>query len=54
MSGNLHVGVMNGPNLNRLGKRKPQYGTRTLADITAALDTTAGRLGVRSYLEQAS
>jgi 3-dehydroquinate dehydratase-2 len=47
VSGSLHVGVLNGPNLNRLGKRKPQYGTRTLADITADLETTAARLGVR-------
>lgn len=45
MSG-MRVGVLNGPNLNRLGKRKPQYGTRTLADITADLDATAARLGI--------
>jgi 3-dehydroquinate dehydratase-2 len=47
MSGNLHVGVLNWPNLNRLRKRKPQYDTRTLADITAGLDATAGWLGMR-------
>jgi 3-dehydroquinate dehydratase-2 len=43
----MHVAVLNGPNLNRLGKRKARYGTKTLADITADLDATAERLGVR-------
>ena len=43
----MKVLVINGPNLNRLGKRDPsQYGTRTLADIEAALAAKASELGV--------
>ncbi|TDD74790.1 type II 3-dehydroquinate dehydratase [Actinomadura darangshiensis] len=35
----MHVGVVNGPNLNRLGRRRrDRYGRHTLADIVAALD----------------
>jgi 3-dehydroquinate dehydratase-2 len=37
--------VLNGPNLNLLGKREPEtYGTLTLADIEAALQTLAESL----------
>lgn len=40
--------VINGPNLNRLGRRDPgQYGTTTLADIERALVERASELGVQ-------
>lgn len=42
----MHIGVLNGPNINRLGRRKAQYGTHTLAEIIDDLETTATRLGV--------
>jgi 3-dehydroquinate dehydratase-2 len=39
--------VLNGPNLNLLGKREPAvYGTATLADIERLCGETAARLGV--------
>lgn len=39
--------VVNGPNLNRLGRRDPKhYGSTTLADIEGALAKRAGELGV--------
>jgi 3-dehydroquinate dehydratase II len=39
--------VMNGPNLNMLGRREPDvYGTLTLADIEAALSERAASLDV--------
>lgn len=38
--------VINGPNLNRLGRRDPAlYGSTTLADIEKALTRRAGELG---------
>lgn len=43
----IPVFVLNGPNLNLLGKREPGlYGTGTLADIEAACRTEADKLGL--------
>jgi 3-dehydroquinate dehydratase-2 len=39
--------VVNGPNLNLLGKREPHiYGTRSLADLTDAVRERAVKLGL--------
>lgn len=41
------IAVINGVNLNRLGKREPEiYGATTLDDIVAALKREAEKLGV--------
>ncbi|WP_293819069.1 type II 3-dehydroquinate dehydratase [uncultured Corynebacterium sp.] len=41
------VCVINGPNLNRLGKRQPEvYGTTTLADVEDLLTREAASLGI--------
>ncbi|TWP50450.1 type II 3-dehydroquinate dehydratase [Lentzea tibetensis] len=42
----MHHLVLQGPNLNRLGRRDPErYGTQTLAEIQADLDVLAKELG---------
>lgn len=44
----LNVIVINGPNLNMLGKREPElYGKDTLDDINAHLATAASELNIR-------
>ena len=45
--GDVRVAVLNGPNLNLLGRREPAlYGRTTLAGIEARLAEVAGELGV--------
>jgi 3-dehydroquinate dehydratase-2 len=40
--------IVNGPNLNLLGKREPHiYGTRSLADLTKVVRAKARELGVQ-------
>jgi 3-dehydroquinate dehydratase-2 len=43
----MKILVMNGPNLNRLGQRRPEkYGRTTLAEIEAKIQAHAADLGV--------
>ena len=43
----MKIVVVNGPNLNRLGKRQPEnYGTTTLADIEKLVRAHADKAGV--------
>ena len=47
------IHVLNGPNLNLLGKRQPEvYGTTTLADIEAMCRDAADRLGLSLVFAQ--
>jgi 3-dehydroquinate dehydratase-2 len=47
--------VLNGPNLNRLGKREPEiYGTQTLDDIALLLTERADQLGARIDVRQSN
>ena len=47
--------ILNGPNLNRLGRREPEiYGTQTLVDIAAMLNARADELGIALDIRQSS
>jgi 3-dehydroquinate dehydratase II len=47
--------VLNGPNLNLLGTRKPEvYGTTTLADVEAMCREEAGKLGLEVVFRQSN
>ncbi|WP_295628005.1 type II 3-dehydroquinate dehydratase [uncultured Corynebacterium sp.] len=47
--------VLNGPNLDRLGKRQPEiYGATTLADVESGLESLAAELGVRVTCRQSN
>jgi 3-dehydroquinate dehydratase-2 len=51
----VKIAVLQGPNLNRLGKRRPdKYGRKTLADITAELEVLADKLGVEVVQTQSN
>lgn len=50
-----HLSIINGPNLNLLGKRKPDmYGKDTLGDIEAACAKLADELGIDIRFEQSN
>ena len=47
--------IVNGPNINLTGTREPGvYGTRTLAQINAEVEKTAGRAGVQCEFFQSN
>jgi 3-dehydroquinate dehydratase-2 len=47
--------VLNGPNLNLLGKREPHiYGAGTLGDLKSALEAKASALGMRLDFRQSN
>ena len=49
------VTVLNGPNLNLLGKRQPEiYGRETLADVEAACRRVAAEQGLSLRFEQSN
>lgn len=49
----MKIAVINGPNLNLLGVREPAlYGSETLADIAAKLESVAQELGVTLEFRQ--
>jgi len=49
------VVILNGPNLNLLGKRQPEiYGSETLDDVAAACRTLGAELGLSVELRQSN
>lgn len=51
----MKVLVLNGPNLNRLGRRQPEvYGSTTLADVEKLIGDRAVELGVEVVCRQSN
>ena len=51
----MDIGIVNGPNLDRLGKREPEvYGSRTLADLESEVRSHAGSLGLKARFFQSN
>jgi 3-dehydroquinate dehydratase-2 len=51
----LKIVVLNGPNLNRLGKRRPErYGTATLQDVVDGLSALGEQLGAEIHHKQSN
>jgi 3-dehydroquinate dehydratase II len=49
------IAILNGPNLNRLGKREPEiYGTATLKDLEKLVRSEARKLGVTASFFQSN
>jgi len=52
---NKLVTILNGPNLNLLGKRQPEiYGHETLDDVAKAADALGEELGLRTEFKQSN
>ena len=51
----MHLHIIHGPNLNKLGEREPEiYGDQTLEQINAAIETKATHLGHRTDFFQSN
>ena len=51
----ITIDILNGPNLNLLGRRQPEiYGRETLADVEAACTALADELGVALRFRQSN
>ena len=51
----MRVAVLHGPNLRLLGRREPEvYGTATLDEVNAALESLASELGVELEIFQSN
>ena len=51
----MEIGVINGPNLDRLGKREPEvYGTQTLADLEKRIASHAKKAGTKTRFFQSN